>query len=537
MDLPRLNNPAAYAPSVWSPLNHRPFRGLWAAGSLFFVGNAMLNMAASWLMIEVTGSSFLSALVQTASFLPMFLLSLPAGVLADTTHRRRLMLRVQGVYAGAALVLTLLALVGRTGPATLLFFTFVLGVCTALQSPSWNSAVSDAVGRKELPQAITLVSMAFNGARAVGPALAGLIFAWTGSSAVFAIAVLTALGMSYATRRWPPAPPSAGKLPAERLWGGMLSALRYARHSPAIFAQLVRTAAYAGLGSALWALLPVIAQQRLGLGAAGYGLLMACLGTGAVAAGVFVGRVRSHFGLDPLASGCCLIFAGAMLVGALSTWRPLVYVTFVVGGAAWMTMMSTFNAATQTSASPWVRARAASMHTLCSLGSFALGSALWGAVSGLLGLPAALCIAAAGMVASVGLARRYPLRMGADDEVTLATQSDELSVAREPEFEAGPVAVEVVYRIREADAQRFLDTVQLLAVPRRRDGATFWRIYRDLDDSTRYVERFIVTSWADYLRQRSRATVASRELEAQARGFQVANEPVVTRHYLAERSS
>jgi MFS family permease len=532
------HNPAAPAPapSIWRPLAHRPFRGLWTAGSLFFVGNAMQNMAASWLMIELTASSFLAALVQTASFLPMFLLSLPAGVLADTTDRRTLMLRIQGVYAVAALVLTGLALAGWVGPGTLLFFTFLLGVCTALQSPSWNSAVSDAVDRKELPQAITLVSMAFNGARAVGPALAGLVFALTGASAVFVIAVLTAVGMSYATRRWPPRPPLPGKLPAERLWGGMLSALRYARHSPAIFAQLIRTAGFSGLGSALWALLPVIASQRLGLGAAGYGLLMACLGTGAVSAGFFVGRIRSRFGLDTLAACCCLVFAGAMLVGALSTWRPLVYLSFVLGGAAWMTMMSTFNAATQTSAPPWVRARAASLHTLCSLGAFALGSALWGAVSSLLGLPAALCLSAAFMVASVGLARPYPLRMGADDEVTLADHRDELSLPTEPEFEAGPVAVEVVYCIRESDARRFLDAVQQLAVPRRRGGATFWRVYRDLGDPSRYVERFIVTSWADYLRQRARATVASNELEANARSYQVADVAVVTRHYLAERS-
>lgn len=139
-------------------------------------------------------------------------------------------------------------------------------------------------------------------------------------------------------------------------------------------------------------------------------------------------------------------------------------------------------------------------------------------------------------MASVGLARPYPLRMGADDEVTLAAHSDELLLATEPEFEAGPVAVEVVYCIREADARRFLDTVQQLAVPRRRDGATFWRVYRDLGDPSRYVERFIVTSWADYLRQRSRATVASNELEAHVRTFQEPGVAVVTRHYLAERS-
>jgi len=539
MDAPRLtDSPAttASASSTWSPLKTRPFRGLWTAGGMFFFGNAMQNMAASWLMIEVTGSSFLAALVQTASFLPMFLLSLPAGVLADTIDRRLLMLRIQTVYAAVALLLTLLAFAGLVGPGSLLFFTFVLGVCTAIQSPSWNSAVSDTVGRQELPQAITLVSMAFNGARAVGPALAGAVFAWAGGGAVFAIAVLTAMTMTYATRRWPPRAHPPGRLPPERLWGGMLSALRYARHSPAIFAQLVRTVVYSGLGSALWALLPVIAQRQLELGAAGYGLLIGCLGSGAVAAGFVVGRLRTHMALDLLAAGCCVLFSAAMLVGALSHWRPFVYATFVIGGAGWMTMMSTFNAATQTSAPSWVRARAASLHTLCSLGSFALGSALWGAVSSLVGLSPTLCIAAAGMLASLALARPFPLKMGAEKEVTLATPWEDLFVAHEPELEAGPVAVEVIYSIRPEDGERFLRVVEQLAVPRRRDGASFWRIYRDLDDPARYVERFIVASWADYLRQRARSTVASRELEAQARTFQIQDHPVVTRHYLAERS-
>jgi MFS family permease len=527
--------PVRPRPSIWGPLRERPFGALWLSGGTFFIGNAMHNMAASWLMIELTGSSFLAALVQTASFLPMFLLSLPAGVLADTVDRQRLMLRTQGVYAVAVLMLTALAFSRGVGPSTLLLFTFVLGVCTAVQSPSWNSAVSDTVSREELPHAITLVAMAFNGARAVGPALAGVVFAWLGSGAVFVLALLSALVMMHTTRRYPPKPHPKGKLPVERLWGGMLAGLRYARHSPATFAQLVRTLAYSGLGSALWALLPVIAQRQLGLGAAGFGLLMGCLGTGAVAAGFFIARLRSQLGLDALAAGCCVIFAGAMLISALSTWHALVYVALVLGGAAWMAMMSTFNAATQTSAPPWVRARAASMHTLCALGSFAIGSALWGAVSGLLGLTATLCLAAAAMIASIALARPFPLRMGAEKEVTLATPWKDLFVAHEPDLEAGPVAVEIAYRIHADDAPRFLEVVQQLAVPRRRDGATFWRIYRDLGDPCCYVERFIVTSWADYLRQRSRSTVADQELEAEARRFQMQGYPVSMRHYIAER--
>ena len=496
----------------------------------------MLNMAASWLMIEVTGSSFLAALVQTSSFLPMFLLSLPAGVLADTIDRRKLMMTVQTVYAASAFILTVLAFSGNIGPASLLVFTFVLGACTALQGPSWNSVMNDVVSREDIPKVINLNSMAFNGARAVGPALAGLLLAWIAASAVFAFAIVSALAVNIATRHWPITPPPAGHLPPERLWGGMLSALRYARHSPPIIAQLVRTAAYAGIGSGLWALLPVVAQQRLGMGAGGFGLLAACLGSGAVASGFFVARLRARIGLDRLALICCLVFAVATVIAALSPWRIPVYLALPLGGAAWMAILSTFNAATQTSAPPWVRARAASMHTLCSLGSFALGAALWGAVSGLVGVSMALCLSAVCMVASVALAWRFPLRMGEYGDVTLATVS-ELSFAQEPQLEAGPIAVEVIYRISEADTSAFLTQVQLLSVPRKRDGATFWRIYRDIDDPTRFVERFIVTSWADYLRQRSRSTVSAQELETRVREFQMAGEPVTMRHYLAERTA
>jgi len=197
--------------------------------------------------------------------------------------------------------------------------------------------------------------------------------------------------------------------------------------------------------------------------------------------------------------------------------------------------MSTFNTATQTSAPPWVRSRAAAMHTLSALGSFALGSALWGAISGIVSLPAVLCTAALCMAAGVLLARPFPLRMGAAPDVTQATPWEELFVVAEPAPDAGPVAVEIGYRIHELDAPAFLDAVSQLRGPRRRDGATFWRIYRDLSDAQRYVERFIVTSWADYLHQRARGTLADQELEAQVRAFVLPGEPVTMQHYIAER--
>ena len=521
--------------SIWHTLRHVRFRGLWASGALYFIGNAMQMMAAAWTMLTLTGSSFLAALVQTAVFLPMFFLSLPAGVLADITDRRRLISGALIVQALGGLVLAILLLGHWGSAASILVLIFISGCCTALLSPAWNSTVADAVPRDELPQAITTVAIAYNAARAVGPAMAGFVFSHVSGAWNFLAAVLTAIGMLVAIRRWPPPPHPPSRLPAERLFGGMMSALRFARHSAPVLAQLVRTMAYSAAGSALWALLPVVGQQHLGLGATGYGLLMGCMGGGAVLAGLMVQRLRLRFGLEAIVMTGCVLFAAVMLIAALVGIAGVVYVALVLGGGAWMAVMSTFNMATQTSVPPWVRARAMAMHTISALGSFAIGSALWGAVSDLAGLAFALCAASVAMLAGMLLARPFPLRMGELSDVTQAAPWDDLFVAKEPAPEDGPVAVEIGYRIRIEDAPDFLETIEQLRAPRRRDGATIWRVYRDLSDPSRFVERFIVSSWADYLHQRARSTLADQELEAQVREFLLPGESVTLHHYLAVR--
>ena len=320
------NRPMPPAPSIRRTLRHPQFRALWASGSIYFVGNAMQTMAAAWMMVEMTGSSFLAALVQTAVFLPMFLFSLPAGVLADITDRRRLILVALGVQAGVGTLLAGLMLGHIGGAGTVLLFIFLSGCCTALLSPAWQSSIADSVPRHELPQAITAVGIAYNAARAIGPALAGVVFLHISGSWNFVLAVISTLVMMRAIRRWPPKAHPPTRLPAERLWGGMLSALRFAWHSHTVFSQLVRAGAYCAAGSALWALLPVIGQQQLNLGAAGFGLMMACLGIGAVVAGFLIGRLRIRFGLERLVAGGCMLFAAVMLTAAYSEWHLPVYV-------------------------------------------------------------------------------------------------------------------------------------------------------------------------------------------------------------------
>jgi len=222
------------SPSIWSPLKQPAFRGLWFCGGAFFIGNGMQAMAAAWLMVELTGSSFLAALVQTAIFLPMFVLALPAGVLADTTDRRRLISGALIAQLIACVLLALLVLGGWGGPASVLFLVFVCGCCIAVLTPAWNSSVVDPVPREEWPQAITVISIAYNAARAVGPTLAGLLFVRLGAGWVFAVTVLTTVVMWQSTRRWPPRAHPPSRLPAERLLGRPLSGLRFAWHSPSI---------------------------------------------------------------------------------------------------------------------------------------------------------------------------------------------------------------------------------------------------------------------------------------------------------------
>ena len=525
------------ASTIRRTLRHPQFRAMCSSGGVYFLGNAMQTMAAAWMMVELTGSSFLAALVQTAVFLPMFLFSLPAGVMADTTDRRRLILVALSIQAAVGTLLAMLMLAKVGGAGTILFFVFLAGSCTAFLSPAWNSTISDAVPRHDMPQAITAIGIAYNAARAIGPALGGAVFLYLGGAWNFVFAVLSTLVMIQAIRRFPPKPHPPTRLPAERLWGGMVSALRFAWHSHIVLSQLLRAGAYSAAGSALWALLPVIGQRQLGLGAAGFGLMMGCLGVGAIVAGLFMARWRSRFGLENLVAAGCVTFALVMLVTAFSAWDPPVYAALILGGGAWMAVMSTFNTATQTSVPPWVRARAVAMHTLCALGAFAMGSAFWGALSDLAGLSFALAVAAICMAVGPLLARRFPLRMGETGEVTPATPWEDLfqSLSTQPDPEAGPIAVEMGYRILPANAEDFLDAISQLRAPRRRDGATFWRVYRDLSDPSRYVERFIVTSWAEYLHQRARATRADQEIEAHLRTFLLEGETVTMQHYIAER--
>ena len=493
----------------------------------------MHDVAAGWLMTSLAPSPVMVSLVQAAVTLPMFLLALPAGALADVVDRRRVLLLTQTWGLVAAGSLAVFTVAGSTTPSALLIFTFALGAGAALNAPAFQAVIPELVPKGELPAALTLNGVAINLSRAVGPAVGGAILAMAGPGWVFSLNALSFLAVIVVLYRWR-RPERKSALPAERLWGAMRVGVRYARHAPALQAVLVRGGAFILCASALWALLPLIARQELGRGPAGYGLVVGSLGAGAVAGAALLPRIRRRISPDRLVAIATMLFAAVLLAAAFVRSFPVFCGAMAVGGSAWLALLTSFNTSAQVAVPSWVRGRALSAYLLVFFGGMAAGSALWGKVAALTSIPAALALAAAGMIA--GLAATVRLTLGAA-EVPDLTASKHWPTARfeaDPEPDRGPVVVTTEYRIDPDALPDFTRAMVELRRIRLRDGALRWELYSDPGDPGRYVEAFAVESWLEHLRQHERITVADREVEARPRSFHTVESPPAVTHLVAE---
>ena len=528
---------AARAPSpapvsAWSPLRHRLFRWLWIATVASNVGTWLQNVGASWMMTSLTTSTTLVALVQAATSLPSFLLALPAGALADVLDRRRLLLVTQGWMTVAAAGLGVLTLAGWITPWWLLGFTFLLGLGAAANNPAWQAIIPELVPRPELPGAIALGSIGFNIARAAGPAIGGLIVATAGPGWTFilnAVSFLGVMAVLYAWRR----PAEETVLPGERVLGAMRTGVRYVRHSPDVLAPIARGFAFIVCGSSLWALLPVVARG-LPHGAAGYGLLLAALGAGAVAGAMVLPRLKRYASVDFVVAAATLVFAAATLALALVREFPLLLAMMLLAGGAWLSLLSSLNVSVQTSVPSWVRARALSVYMLIFFGGLAAGSALWGALGQRLGIAPALCLSAAGQALGLLATRRLHLRSGEGLNLAPSRQMPAPIVAYDLEPDRGPVLVTVEYQVRPEEAAEFARAMADVRRIRLRDGAMEWGLFADAALPGRYTEVFLVKSWLEHLRQHERATVADRDLVESARRYHVGGDRPAVRHLISE---
>jgi MFS family permease len=489
------------------------------------LGYTMQATIAAWLMATLTPSPLMVALVQTASTAPTLLFGLFAGTLADIIDRRRIILVTLIVLLSASLILGAATIVGATGPLALLALTFIIGAGFTFYLPTQQASVNEFVPRNKLPGAIALNAVAFNVARAVGPALAGAIAAWGGTGIAFVIGALFFTVMLVALRSWKGRERLLPGVP-ERLLSGVRSGLRYARHSAAMRSLIIRNLNFAVGASAFWALLPVIARDQLKLGAGGFGLLSAAFGTGAVVGAFAIPKqLRSRL-LNAVVTSGVLLWTLAVVLIAATGITAIAVVGALCAGFAWVTVLASLSAGTQSSAPAWVRARAVGMNIVAVQASLAIGSALWGGLAAAVGTQPALAGSAALMVVLHLLYRRVRVAMGNEADVTPGVQLPDMAIAAEPLPDDGPVLIQVDYRIDPENRQAFLRTINDVEATRRRNGATSWRVFRDLGDETRFVERYIIASWAEYVRLRSRMTMADRTLQDRVRQFQREGVPV-----------
>jgi MFS family permease len=524
----------ALGEGAWSPLRLGLFRALWLAALVSNVGTWMQNVGAAWYMTSLTPSPLMVALVQAATSLPVFLVGLPAGAVADIFDRRRLLLWTQGWMLAVAAALAVLTFAGAMTAGLLLALTFALGLGMAMNAPSWQAITPEVVPPPELSRAVALNALTVNIGRAIGPALGGVVVAAAGPALVFALNALSFLAVLGVVYRWRRRPASS-VLPAERVVGATRAGLRYARHAPPLAAVLVRAGLFIVCASAFWALLPVIARAELGADAIGYGVLLGCVGVGATAGAALLPRLRRRLSLDALTGVATVVFAVVGLLTAWWRWLPGLWLVMLIGGLAWIAMMASLNTAAQTTAPSWVRARALSLYLVVFQGGLGVGSAVWGALAERTGTATALTLSGAALVLSLAAIPRWRLATATTLDLAPAAHWPEPHVIATPAADAGPVQVQVEYRINRADGPAFAAAMHAISDVRRRDGAIAWTLYRDPGDVERYVEVFIVESWAEHLRQHERVTNADLAIEQRVRAFHRGDSPPAVTHLIASR--
>jgi MFS family permease len=504
---------------------------VWIASTASHIGSYMTDVGQGWLMSSLTPSPLVVSLLVTAESLPFFALGLPAGALADIVDRRRLLVVTQIAMAVAVATLAVVTLTGVVTPAMLRALAFALGIATALNDPAWHSVVPELLPKEELAAGVTLSGVGINVARTLGPALGGFVVAVAGPGVVFvldAVSFVGVIGVLAAWRR--ERVPTV--LPAERMVGAMRAGLRYARHARALRRVLLGTFLFMLCGGGIMALMPVLGRET-GRGAVGFGLLLGSLGVGAVIGATLLPRLRSRVRPEWLIAGGSLAFAGVAVGAATLKEIAVLCPLMLVGGVAWVSVLSTLTVAAQQASPSWVRARALSVYLIVFQAGTAGGSALWGVVASRAGLSTAYLGIAGGLLVGAALAVR--LRPAADAVVdhTPAHHWPDPVVSGEPSLEAGPIMVQVEYRVDAPTVQEFRRVMAEMGRNRRRDGAVQWWLFQDTADPSRFVETWIEETWAEHLRYHDRVSVAHQELESRVRELLRSGTKTATRHFIA----
>ncbi|MEU4427545.1 MFS transporter [Actinoplanes sp. NPDC024001] len=528
-----LTDQTATPPSAWAPLRITVYRNLWLALLASNIGTWMQTVGAQWLLVEQSGTDTLVAVVQTASTLPIVLLALPSGALADTFDRRQLLIAVQVFLTAVGALLAMLTLTGHMPATLLLTLTFVLGAGQALTAPTWQSLIPELVPRSQLASASALGAISMNLARAVGPAVAGVLIARSGPGVVFGLNTLSFAVFALVLWRWRPATaPSAGV--PERFAAAVRSGGRYVRHSPVVRRILLRAALFLVPGSALWALLPLIASRRLGLDSGGYGVLLAAVGVGAVLGALLLPRLRARWSLNRLLLVASTTFAAVLAGLGLSGSELVVVIILLPAGIAWVMVLSSVNAAMQLFLPNWVRARGLAVYQMVFAGAQAGGALAWGVLSDLWGLIPAHLTAAAMMLAGAVTLRWWPMRDTSGLNREPAVYWPEPHLERDPDDHAGPVLVLADYPVSPANEAAFVEAMEAVRRGRLRTGAVRWGLFHDGERPGRIVEAYVVPTWDEHLRQHT-GRLTGADQEAEQRALALTDGPAEVSHLLSAR--
>jgi MFS family permease len=524
-----------------SPLKYNTFRAIWLAAIVSNVGGMMQAVGESWLMTSLVVSSLIVALTWASDSLSIVALALPAGALADIVDRRRLLIISQSWMFVIALILAVMTVLGFVSPVILLVLIFLLGLGEAISTPAFSPFLLGTVPRTEIRNAITLNGVAFNIGRGIGPALGGVLVAAIGPAAVFLlnalsfagiVIVLLRTGSNNSNKR---TEDTLLQLPAERMFGAMRVGLRYVRNSRSIHWIFVRVIVFAISASALPALLPSLSRYALRLDSTGYGILFGLFGLGAIISGIIiVPRVINKTSPDQLIVLATVLFSISLV--ALGTIQNLVVlgVAMVIAGIAQLMAFSSFTFVLYRTLPNWVMSRVASVYQLVLQSAIVGGTVFWGAAADRLGIRIALLLTGMALAAGLITKTSFPLKAGKEDvDVSPSMHWPFPTLLVKPEFEQGPVLVQIEYKIDPKHQDEFAHAMKDLSVIRKRDGAFFWGLFRHDVYPDVYIEAFMIDSWAEHLRQHERITVADRSVEDRAFSFHIGNKPPVVSHFIA----
>ena len=512
-------------PAALVPLRNSTFRTLWLANVVAWLGTWLQNTGAGWLMTSLAPQPLIVAMVQAATIMPVFLLALPGGALADIVDRRVFLIGCQFWTILAAITLAALTVAGAMTAFLLLALTFAIGIGAALTAPAWSAIVPELVPREDLVQAIALNGIGFNLTRAVGPALAGMLILIGGSSLTFSLYATSIIAVLLALFTWRRGRRFTG-LPREHLLSAMRAGVRFVRNTPAVQYAMVRTVAYSVPAAAPWALLPLLVREHLHLGPGMYGLILGMMGIGGVGSGMLLPLVRNKLSRGTTVLGCTLFScAGIALLGATHHWLPAAF-GMLLFGIGWTSAYATIQAAAQLVCPPWVRARALSIYQLAQNGALTAGSFAWGSLADHLGMADTLLLAAA-----IGFGLAFIVR-GCSIDLSVARPSpppaEPLPTPEAPAAELVPllrrvrgrVMETVHYSVRQEQRGEFLRAMAEVRKVRGRAGAMFWQLYEDVAHPEGWMEVWSMESWTDHLREVTRLSEEDRAALARASFFQ-----------------